>query len=31
LKATYQRVKLETEVPNADLVAADRVYVPAAK
>jgi hypothetical protein len=30
-KATYQHVKLETEVPNADLVTADKVYVPAAK
>jgi hypothetical protein len=30
-KASYQRVKLETEVPNAELVAADNVYVPAAK
>jgi hypothetical protein len=29
--ATYQRVRLETEVPNAELVAAGRVYVPAAK
>ena len=27
-KAGYQRVKLETEVPNAELVAAGRVYVP---
>jgi hypothetical protein len=27
-KAGYQRVKLETEVPNAELVAAERVYVP---
>jgi len=25
-----QRVKLTTEVPNAELVSADRVYVPAA-
>jgi hypothetical protein len=30
-KATYQRVRLETEVPNAELVAAEHVYVPAAK
>ncbi len=30
-KATYQHVRLETEVPNAELVTADRVYVPAAK
>ncbi|MBZ5540254.1 MAG: hypothetical protein LAN61_07000 [Acidobacteriia bacterium] len=30
-KAGYQRIRLETEVPNAALVAADRVYVPAAK
>ncbi len=28
-KAGMQRVKLQTEVPNADLVSADRVYVPA--
>jgi hypothetical protein len=28
-KAGFQRVKLQTEVPNADLVAADEVYVPA--
>lgn len=26
-----ERIRLETEVPNAELVAADRVYVPAAK
>lgn len=30
-KPSFQHVKLETEVPNADLVSADRVYVPAAK
>ena len=30
-KANYQHVRLETEVPNADLVTADEVYVPAAK
>lgn len=30
-KAAYQHIRLETEVPNAELVAADRVYVPAAK
>jgi hypothetical protein len=30
-KASYQRVRLETEVPNAELVGADRVFVPAAK
>jgi len=29
--ASYQHVRLETEVPNADLIAADRVYIPAAK
>jgi hypothetical protein len=28
-KAGLQRVKLRTEVPNAELVSADRVYVPA--
>ncbi|MGA8491102.1 MAG: hypothetical protein WB711_11810 [Terriglobales bacterium] len=28
-KAGMERVKLQTEVPNADLVSADRVYVPA--
>jgi hypothetical protein len=28
-KAGMQRIKLRTEVPNAELVAADRVYVPA--
>jgi hypothetical protein len=28
-KAGMQRVKVETEVPNAELVSADRVYVPA--
>jgi hypothetical protein len=30
-KASYLHVKLETEVPNAELVTADKVYVPAAK
>lgn len=30
-KAAYQRIRLQTEVANAQLVAADRVYVPAAK
>jgi hypothetical protein len=30
-KAGLQAVKIATEVPNADLVAADRVWVPAAK
>jgi hypothetical protein len=30
-KARYQHIRLETEVPNAELVTADRVYVPAAK
>jgi hypothetical protein len=30
-KASYRHVRLETEVPNAELVTADRVYVPAAK
>jgi hypothetical protein len=30
-KASYRHVRLETEVPNAELVAADRVYVPTAK
>jgi len=30
-KAGLQPVKLTTEVPNADLVSADRVYVPAAR
>jgi hypothetical protein len=29
-KAGMQRVKLQTEVPNAELVSADRVFVPAA-
>jgi len=29
-KSGLQRVKLITEVPNAELVSADRVYVPAA-
>ena len=30
-KPTRQHVRLETEVPNAELVTADKVYVPAAK
>jgi hypothetical protein len=30
-KPTYRHVRLETEVPNAELVIADKVYVPAAK
>ena len=30
-KPSYQHVRLETEVPNAELVTADKVYVPAAK
>jgi hypothetical protein len=30
-QASYQSVRLETEVPNAELVAADKVFVPAAK
>jgi hypothetical protein len=30
-KASYRHVRLETEVPNAELVTADRGYVPAAK
>lgn len=30
-KPSYRHVRLETEVPDADLVTADRVYVPAAK
>lgn len=30
-KPTYQQMRLETEVPNAELVTADKVYVPAAK
>jgi hypothetical protein len=30
-KAGHQHIKLETEVPNAELVAADDVYVPGAK
>jgi len=29
-KPSYQHVRLETEVPNAELVGADQVYVPAA-
>jgi hypothetical protein len=28
-KAGMRRIKLQTEVPNAELVSADRVYVPA--
>jgi hypothetical protein len=30
-KPSYRHVRLETEVPNAELVSADRAYVPAAK
>ncbi len=30
-KAGFQPVKVQTEVPNAELVSADRVYVPAGK
>ncbi len=30
-KAGFQHIKLETEVPNAELVVAEKVYVPAAK
>lgn len=30
-KASYQGIRLETEVPNAELVAAERIFVPAAK
>jgi hypothetical protein len=30
-KPSSRHVRLETEVPNAELVTADRVYVPAAK
>jgi hypothetical protein len=30
-KATYQSLRLETEVPGAELIPADKVYVPAAK
>ena len=30
-KPDYQKIKLQTEVPNAELVAAERVYVSAAK
>jgi hypothetical protein len=30
-RASYQSVRLETEVPNTELVAADRVFVPATK
>jgi hypothetical protein len=30
-KPSYRHVRLETEVPNVELVSADRVYVPAAK
>jgi hypothetical protein len=31
VRANYQSVRLETEVPNAELVAAERVFVPTAK
>lgn len=30
-EAGFQRIRLDTEVPNAELVAADRVYVPVDK
>ena len=30
-KSSYQHIRLETEVPNAELVTADKVYVPASK
>lgn len=30
-KPDYQSIRLETEVPNAELITAERVYVPAAK
>lgn len=30
-KTSYQRVRLETEVTNAELIGADKVYIPAAK
>jgi hypothetical protein len=30
-KPSYRHVRLETEVPNIELVMADKVYVPAAK
>jgi len=30
-KASYQPIRVETEVPNADLVTAERIFVPAAK
>ena len=30
-KPSYQHVRLETEVPNAELVTADRVFIPATK
>lgn len=30
-KPSYKHVRLETEIPNAELVTADRIYVPAAK
>ena len=30
-KSSYRHMRLETEVPNAELVTADRVYVPASK
>jgi hypothetical protein len=30
-KSCYQHIRLETEVPNAELVTANKVFVPAAK
>lgn len=30
-KSSFKHLKLETEIPNAELVTADRIYVPAAK
>jgi VWFA-related protein len=30
-KANFQSIRLETEVPNAELITADKIYVPAAK
>ena len=30
-KPSYKHVRLETEIPNAELVTADRIYIPAAK
>jgi hypothetical protein len=30
-KPSYRHVRLETEIPNAELVTADRVYIPASK